>query len=317
MTATLSSILQAENLEHLLTSFTDQGVTDSILSDLSDSDLKDLGIDKLGERKRLLSRFSQNLSQDSPAQQPPLSESLEEQSTEAIEPSQPTTPQDQFTYDARNGEIVITGFRGKGHVVVPAAFDDLPLPVRIIGEKAFFGNGMLVSVVLPDGLREIGNEAFKDCSSLTSVTIPDSVSCEGAEAFYGCSSLFRSPLNTFPDGATNIRNYAFTHRDSLKSIIIPEGVINIGNCAFLKCTELTSITIPDSVTSIGNKAFRLCKELISITIPESVTEIEGDTFDRCRPDLRIIRVKSSKAKPSIPPPLPMQQKKKGFLGIFG
>jgi len=57
MNTSLSSILQTENLEHLLTNFTDQGVTDSILADLSDADLKDLGIDKLGERKRLLAAF--------------------------------------------------------------------------------------------------------------------------------------------------------------------------------------------------------------------------------------------------------------------
>jgi len=57
MTERLTTILQAEGLEHLLTNFTDQGVTDSILGDLSDSDLKDLGVDKLGERKRLLAAF--------------------------------------------------------------------------------------------------------------------------------------------------------------------------------------------------------------------------------------------------------------------
>jgi hypothetical protein len=57
MITRLSSILQAENLEHLLQQFDDQGVTDSILSELSDADLKDLGIDKLGERKRLLVAF--------------------------------------------------------------------------------------------------------------------------------------------------------------------------------------------------------------------------------------------------------------------
>jgi formylglycine-generating enzyme required for sulfatase activity len=41
----------------LLPIFTDQGVTDSILGDLSADDLRDLGIDKLGERKRLLAAF--------------------------------------------------------------------------------------------------------------------------------------------------------------------------------------------------------------------------------------------------------------------
>jgi formylglycine-generating enzyme required for sulfatase activity len=57
MTDKLQSILQAEGLDHLLPIFTDQGVTDSILGDLSADDLRDLGIDKLGERKRLLAAF--------------------------------------------------------------------------------------------------------------------------------------------------------------------------------------------------------------------------------------------------------------------
>ena len=50
----LKALLKKEKLEHLLSVFADQGITDSILGDLSDGDLRDLGIDKLGERKRLL-----------------------------------------------------------------------------------------------------------------------------------------------------------------------------------------------------------------------------------------------------------------------
>lgn len=54
----LRALLKKEKLDHLLTLFVDQGVTDSILGDLSDGDLRDLGIEKLGERKRLLAAFS-------------------------------------------------------------------------------------------------------------------------------------------------------------------------------------------------------------------------------------------------------------------
>ncbi|MBU3665185.1 MAG: hypothetical protein FGM15_04810 [Chthoniobacterales bacterium] len=60
MTEKLQSILEAEGLSALLGKFNEQGVTDSILSDLTDSDLKELGIDKLGERKRLLAAFSKS-----------------------------------------------------------------------------------------------------------------------------------------------------------------------------------------------------------------------------------------------------------------
>lgn len=60
MTEKLQSILEAEGLSALLDKFNEQGVTDSILGDLTDSDLKDIGIDKLGERKRLLAAFGKS-----------------------------------------------------------------------------------------------------------------------------------------------------------------------------------------------------------------------------------------------------------------
>ena len=53
----LKSKLKKEKLEHLLPFFMDHGVTDSILGHLSAEDLRDIGIDKLGERKRLLAAF--------------------------------------------------------------------------------------------------------------------------------------------------------------------------------------------------------------------------------------------------------------------
>ena len=60
MTSALESILEAEGLSALLSKFTEQGVTDSILAELTDADLKDLGIEKLGERKRLLAAFGKS-----------------------------------------------------------------------------------------------------------------------------------------------------------------------------------------------------------------------------------------------------------------
>ena len=61
----LKAILKKEQLEHLLPIFMDQGVTDSILGDFSADDLRDLGIDKMGERKRLLSAFQATAGSDS------------------------------------------------------------------------------------------------------------------------------------------------------------------------------------------------------------------------------------------------------------
>jgi len=57
MTKKLEEILALEGIIELLPLFTDQEINDSVLPNLSDSDLKELGIDKMGLRKRLLAAF--------------------------------------------------------------------------------------------------------------------------------------------------------------------------------------------------------------------------------------------------------------------
>jgi len=173
--STLENLLVNELLQHFLPLFTEQGVTDSILGDLTDSDLRELGIEKLGERRRLLRAFSQAC--ETPPNKPRETDS---------KPSITTSPQEDFTYSAADGEITITGYRGRGHVVIPDKFDDLPLPVRRIGDAAFKDNGMILSVVIPQGCTGIGPEAFFNCSSMESIEIPSSVNYIGWSAFALC-----------------------------------------------------------------------------------------------------------------------------------
>jgi hypothetical protein len=63
----LQSILQAEGLEHLIPTLVEQGIVDSMLADLTESDLKSLGIDKFGERKRLLAVLANHRSAEQPS----------------------------------------------------------------------------------------------------------------------------------------------------------------------------------------------------------------------------------------------------------
>ena len=54
MNKNVRSILVSEQIEQLVVSFADQGVVDSILCELSEDDLKEVGMGKLAERRRLL-----------------------------------------------------------------------------------------------------------------------------------------------------------------------------------------------------------------------------------------------------------------------
>lgn len=59
ITLQLEAILRVEKRENLLKNFLDEGVDDSVLGHLTDNDLKDLGITKIGDRRRLLAAFAE------------------------------------------------------------------------------------------------------------------------------------------------------------------------------------------------------------------------------------------------------------------
>jgi len=54
----MQSILQSENLSHLEPLFEEHAIVDSVLEILSDSDLRDVGVAQLGERRQLLAAFA-------------------------------------------------------------------------------------------------------------------------------------------------------------------------------------------------------------------------------------------------------------------
>lgn len=60
MSSLLQTILTRLALRELFPLFTAQGIDDSLLAGLTDDDLQKIGIDKLGDRKKLLSAFAEN-----------------------------------------------------------------------------------------------------------------------------------------------------------------------------------------------------------------------------------------------------------------
>ena len=72
-------------------------------------------------------------------------------------------------------------------IVVPGACNNLP--VRAVGDKAFWLCSTVEKIVLPEGIEKIGEYAFADCNNLTSVYIPEGVSSIGYMALMDCTSL--------------------------------------------------------------------------------------------------------------------------------
>jgi len=174
----------------------------------------------------------------------------------------------RFKYQQNDhGTLTITGYRGKGQVVIPATNEGIN--VTEIGYEAFDHKG-LRSVVIPDSVTTIEDSAFS-YNELTSVTIPNSVTTIGKEAF-GSNALTSVVI---PDSITSISERMFWY-NRLTSVTIPNSVTTIGYYAFRK-NQLTSVIIPDSVTSIGYSAFE-DNPVISVRIGANVTLGEEENY---------------------------------------
>ncbi len=220
----------------------------------------------------------------------------------------------EFTLSGDKSYYTVTDVgTATGDIIIPDTFNGLP--VREIGEYAFYCCTDITSIAFSSNITYIGVYAFRDCSSLTSIEIPAGVTSIGSWVFSGCSSLTYIEI---PAGVTSIGRSAFEDCSSLTSIEIPAGVTSIGGSAFEDCSNLnsvyytgsienwfniefenyysnpssngadlyiggelvTEVVVPESITTIGNQLTG-CTSLTSITIHSGVTSIGSGAFDNC------------------------------------
>lgn len=122
-----------------------------------------------------------------------------------------------FTISADNASYTVSGIGTctDTEIYIPATYNGLP--VKEIGQIAFYENTTITGVVFPDSITTIDYRAFYGCIGLTSVTIPDSMTGIGNYAFEGCSSL--------------------------KSVTIGNNVTSVGHYAFYGCNNLATFSI--------------------------------------------------------------------------
>jgi hypothetical protein len=95
MMSRLNSILERLELSSLESSFTSNGITDDILYELTDEDLKGIGISGLGDRKRILKAFRVEREQSSSEETNPL-------------PSAPIDSKTVIIFESPEHDILIT-----------------------------------------------------------------------------------------------------------------------------------------------------------------------------------------------------------------
>ena len=133
--------------------------------------------------------------------------------------------------------------------------------ITTIGDLAFFGCVNLSSVTT------IGNLAFAHCSSMSGIYVDAnnlSYSNDDRGVLFDKHKtyLMQTPgaiggSYSIPNSVTAISDYAFSHCDSLGSVVITGSVTTIGDSPFLFCDSLSGIWVILSEKGLGNYALTL------------------------------------------------------------
>ena len=100
-------------------------------------------------------------------------------------------------------------------------------------------------------VKEIGDQAFYDCYALKEVTIPDTIEKIGTLAFAKCGFTEFE----IPDSVIEIGGGAFGLCESLTEITVPASVEKLGNMAFYCCTSLETAYVKASITVLEDQVF--------------------------------------------------------------
>ena len=150
-------------------------------------------------------------------------------------------------------------------------------------EDFFVYDGVLVEytgnggdVVIPDniGIKEIGDKAFYENTTVKSVVIPEGITAIRYKAFEGCTLLKTVDL---PYSLTDLDSGAFRQCEMLEKVVIPAQVKKIGPDCFAGCYALSEVVISYGVQEIDVYAFS-STALTNIVIPETVKVISGKAF---------------------------------------
>ncbi|MBQ7466559.1 MAG: leucine-rich repeat protein [Clostridia bacterium] len=170
----------------------------------------------------------------------------------------------------------------------------LPTSLVTIGESAFNSCTGLTSITIPNSVETIGKDAFHNCT-LTRINFGAGIESIGNNAFRtkddgtgpAISLYYSGSLN---DYLTNISfgNYwiladwtLYINNTAVTNLAFPNGITEIPDWAFYFNSGLTSVTLSDNITSIGARAIMRCSSLETVTIGAGVQTIGDRVFDEC------------------------------------
>ena len=210
-----------------------------------------------------------------------------------------------FSYEVKDGEVYIYGYIGnEKDIEIPDVIDDCPvkyiadnafnshngitsvkMPVELvyIGEKAFYNNKVLKTVIVSDGatssLTEIGNYAFYGCEQLTSFVYPETMSINK----FGSYVFDKTPIVDSDEDFVVVAGALIAYNGYGMSITIPDSVSYITTDVFRDKGFITDIAfgVNSKLKTIDSYAFMNCIGIKSIIFPVSLRSVASDAFYGC------------------------------------
>ncbi len=176
-------------------------------------------------------------------------------------------------------------------VVIPETveYNGTAYTVTALGDSAFYGNGYLTALKIPETVTVIKSCAISQTLRLFELRLPNSVTEVEPRGVYGNRSLYALWIST---GMREINREAFNANPALTAIVIPEGIEIIHDDAFNYCSRATTLIISSTVTTISKMAFAGCSSLTNVKIPGNVQEIGNEAFSYC-PKLATVTIEEA------------------------
>ena len=218
---------------------------------------------------------------------------------------------ENFTFEAMayNEGYIVTGYNGtQTNVVIPSEYNGLP--VKEIGNQAFFKENSIQRVIIPSTVVAIREAAFYQSTSIKSIVIPSSVTTIEAYGVRGIKTIYLESesipatyASNWYDEQNSYINYGIKAEElkfngtyeyyvkdggvvlsnyfgSESIVYLPSLIDNylptvVGGACFKDNTNIEELYIPESVVKLENYALAGLTSLTVLQLSSNIEEI-GD-----------------------------------------
>ncbi len=248
-----------------------------------------------------------------------MNSTIEKSRQSQLENAQNDITRLRFVLSKNEDFYIVSGTEGvaKSQIHIPEEYKGLP--VRALGNRAFFNLRELKELYIPRNILSLSGNQFERCINLEKISVEKGnreyhsegdclIESESGTVILGCKN------SVIPEGAVIIGGYSFRHCRGLETLKLPSSLKIIRPGAFVECSGLVGISVdPENKTFfsegncliqkkekrlvlgcknsiipkshricvIGDSAFSGCSELQSIAIPDNIMSIGSDAFYKC------------------------------------